>query len=222
MNIVVVAAHPDDEVFGCGGTLLKHRQAGHKIHLLWMTNGVDAREENNLDDLLKRDSGCVKAIEFIQADTVKKLNFPDNRMDSIALLDVVKEIELFFSKVQPDIVYTHFANDLNVDHCIVAKAVMTASRPGSSTFVSDVYSFEVASSTEWSIGDEKFIPDTYVNITDQIDEFKDYLSCYQNELRDWPHARSLDSILAKRMIRGSEICIPYAEAFKTLRRIKNV
>ena len=222
MKVVVVAAHPDDEVLGCGGALLMHKKAGHKIHFLFMTNGVDARDNASCSGQDIRLKGAQRAIEYIQADSSKYLTFPDNKMDTVALLDVVKEIETFFREVKPSVVYTHFLNDLNVDHGIVARAVMTASRPGSNTFVPEIYSFEVASSTEWSCGDETFIPDTYINITEQIDQFKGYLECYQDELREWPHTRSVESILAKRMVRGSEVSVPYAEAFKTMRKLKHV
>ena len=96
---------------------------------------------------------------------------------------------------------------------------MTASRPGSETFVKEIYSFEVPSSTEWSIGSEHFSPDTYIDISSYIEDKKAYLNCYEGELRSFPHARSMDSIFAKTRSRGAEMNLEHAEAFQTLRRV---
>lgn len=219
-KVAIIAAHPDDEVFGCGGTILRHKNIGDEISFLWLTNGIGARS-STAKDIDYRNKEHHEAIKFIQPSYYQACNFPDNKLDSVPFLEIVQAIEEFLNKVCPDIVYTHFFNDLNIDHALTCKAVMTATRPGSNTFVREIFSFEVVSSTEWAVGSERFVPDTYINISEYIEAKKYYLDCYTSEMRDYPHPRSKENIIYKNGIRGAEMNLKYAESFVTLRRVIN-
>lgn len=217
-KIAIIAAHPDDEAFGCGGTISRYKSQGAYICFFWMTDGIGARSQNK-EDLAIRKSGCDRALSFIKPYYYKHENFPDNKLDAVTFLDLVQSVERFIAHTKPEVIFTHFINDLNIDHSLTCRAVLTATRPGSSTFVKEIYSFEVASSTEWSVGPNYFVPDTYVDISPYIEQKKRYLDCYKDEMRQYPHPRSIENIIALNQIRGAHMNLNYAESFMTLRRV---
>lgn len=221
-KIAVIVAHPDDEALGCGGTLLKHKYNGDELYFLWLTNGINSRDYVSCEDISIRNLGLKKAIELIEPNYYETKDFPDNQLDQVALLEITKSIEVFIDKTKPDTIYTHFYNDLNVDHQLVSRAVMTATRPGSNTFVKKIYAFETPSSTEWNYLDDKFTPDTFIDIEDVIEKKKDYLSCYSEEMKPFPHPRSYDNVRAMAQLRGATVNLSYAEAFVTLRRVISI
>ena len=148
----------------------------------------------------------------------------DNRLDTIPLLDIVKFIEKQIKQNKPEIIFTHFENDLNIDHQIIYNAVITATRPLSKTFVKKIYSFEVSSSTDFILSRKQkkiFNPNLYFNVESTIDKKINLLKLYKGEIKKWPHARSLKSIKNLAMYRGSQVGIKYAEAFITVRELKD-
>ncbi len=150
------------------------------------------------------------------------MDFPDNQLDTISMLEITRKIECFLARVKPDIVLTHFYNDLNIDHCMNHRAVMTASRPGSNTFVKTILCFEVPSSTEWAIiGAGNFNPNYFVDITNDIDEKMKYIECYASELKEFPYPRSYGNLRGLNQQRGSIINVAYAEAFMLIRSLNN-
>ena len=152
---------------------------------------------------------------------MQNLDFPDNRMDRVALLDVTQAIEKKINELQPDIIYTHHIGDLNIDHQITHKAVMTACRPQPDFCVKEIYSFEVLSSTEWQTpGLSPFEPNVYVDITDFIETKKQVLMAYIDEMRLPPHSRSIENALRLNKYRGNVIGKQYAEAFVLTRSTK--
>ena len=217
-KILVVAAHPDDEVLGCGGTMARHASNGDKVHVLFMSAGVGSRENVKNDEINERRICAKQASKILGSQSPQFLNFPDNRMDSISLLDVVKSIELVIQEIGPDVVYTHHIGDLNIDHQITHKAVLTACRPQPESSVKEIYSFEVLSSTEWSTNNP-FIPNYFVDISDTLELKVSAIKAYNSELRTFPHARSIESIKALAKYRGASMGIRAAEAFKVERLI---
>ena len=212
-NILVVAAHSDDEVLGCGATLLRHQEYGDQINLVFLTNGVGARGSEVGSG--RRSAAAKKVAKELGAVSLHQLNFPDNELDSIPLLDVVKEIEKISRELNPDIIYTHFANDLNVDHRVCSAAVSTAFRPLQDRKFTRLYGFEVLSSTEWAIG-AQFNPSHYVDITGYLEAKKSLMKIYEDEVRDFPHPRSLNNIEALAKFRGATSGFHAAEAFVTM------
>jgi len=225
-NILVIVAHPDDEVLGCGGTLSKFSKLGYKINVIFFSDGVTSRNLNNSKikgNILKRKKSSFKASKILGIKKTEFLNFPDNQFDTMPLLAIVKFIEDLISKYKPSIIFTHYDNDLNIDHKIISKAVITATRPHSKYFVEKLLLFEVLSSTEWNFSSSKkvFSPNVFINISNDIKKKIKAIKCYSQELRKWPHPRSVEGINNLAKFRGSTIGCKFAESFISLREIIN-
>jgi LmbE family N-acetylglucosaminyl deacetylase len=220
--VLVVAAHSDDEVLGCAGTIAKYVASGDKVHVLFMTDGISSRHVANHKVVEReRQNSAQKAAAILGTTSIQILNFPDNKMDSVPLLDITQVIEEIILKIQPEIIYTHHVGDLNVDHQITSKAVMTACRPQPNFCVKEIYSFEILSSTEWQIsGYLPFTPNVFIDISDYIDVKKMALKAYEDEMHNPPHSRSIENSLRLSSIRGNEVGIDFAEAFTLIRRIE--
>ena len=216
-TVLVVAAHTDDEALGCAGTIAKHVAQGDQVHLLFMTDGVGSRQVEG-QEVTERLTAAQQAAEIMRVSSSTNLSFPDNRMDSVPLLDIVKDIENKIEELQPEIIYTHHIGDLNVNHQITHKAVVTACRPQPGFCVKEMYAFEVLSSTEWTTpGVGLFSPNVYMYITDYIDIKKQVLEVYSEEMRQPPHSRSIDNALRLNALRGNSVGVDYAEAFELIR-----
>jgi len=218
--ILVVVAHSDDEVFGCGGTIAKHIALGDTVHIVFMTNGVGSRN-TSFKEAQERRKASLDVANILGISSTQQFDLPDNKMDSVALLDVVQLIENMVDKLKPEIIYTHHVGDLNVDHQITHKAVMTACRPQPGFCVKEIYTFEVLSSTEWQMpGILPFCPNVFIDITDYIDIKKQVLKAYFEEMRQPPHSRSVDNAIRLNALRGNSVGVNYAEAFILVRNLK--
>lgn len=219
--VLVVAAHPDDEVLGCGATMAKHVADGDEVHVVILAEGLTSREQKrNITDeqQLKLQELHKTARQANAALGVFSLNLhslPDNRMDSLELLDVVKIIESYISQYRPDTVYTHHLGDVNIDHKITHQAVVTACRPFPGQPVKTLLFFEVASSTEWQVakGDCPFVPNWFVDVSNTIELKKQALSFYSGEMREYPHPRSIIAVEHLARWRGASVGVEAAEAF---------
>jgi len=216
-RVLVVAAHPDDEVLGCGGSMAKHLIDKDEVFVLFLSEGASSRNHFDLKDIEFRKKNSIKAVRILGVvEDPIFLQLPDNRMDSIDLLSVVKKIEKVISEIQPEIIYTHYADDLNIDHQVSYQAVMTACRPMPNFFVKELYSFEVLSSTEWS-PNKTFTPNYFKDVSETIDLKIAAMEVYEFELNSFPHPRSIEAIKNLAKYRGSSVGIEYAEAFKVER-----
>jgi len=216
-SILIVAAHPDDEVLGCGGTIAKHTAAGDDVHILIVAEGATSRDGTSQEIVSILKECAAEAALILGAKPPIMLGFPDNRLDSMDRLDVIKAIEGHVDKIGPNTIYTHHGGDLNIDHRIVHEAVITACRPVPGSRVKQVFSFETVSSTEWatpSIGQE-FSPNHFVRISAQMETKFHAIEAYKTEMRPFPHARSLKSVAALARLRGSQVGVEEAEAFRT-------
>ena len=226
-KILVVVAHPDDEVLGCGGTIARLTSEGNCAYTLILGEGVTSRDgkrdqakrENELSELKKQAENSNK---ILGVKKVYTFDFPDNRFDTIPLLDIIKTIEKIKEDIKPDIVFTHHYGDLNIDHQITFKAVMTAFRPAIDESVKEIYSFEIPSSTEWNAPSSLtyFMPDYFVNINKNLEIKINALKEYKTELRDFPHPRSLEALELNAKQWAIKVGLEVAEAFKTIRLIK--
>ncbi len=219
-TVLVVAAHPDDEVIGMGGTIARHAENHDKIHVLYLSDGVGARGGGNDVQVQKRRSCALGALAVLGANSAGFKDFPDNEFDSVPLLRIVQAIETVKASFVPDIVYTHHGGDLNIDHQVTCQAVLTAFRPQPMEACREIMSFEVCSSTEWAYSrTDPFLPDTFVDISDYLTRLEEACRCYGAEFRDDPHARSVEAILTNVQNRGRSVGVNAAEAFVTLRRV---
>jgi LmbE family N-acetylglucosaminyl deacetylase len=217
-NILVVAAHPDDEVLGCGGTIAKHDFEGDKVHVVFMTDGIKSRTQFSDKDLINRAEASKSAQTILNINTINSLSFQDNQMDSVPLLQIVQKLEVFINKIKPDIIYTHHYGDLNIDHQLTHNAVMTACRPLPNFIVKEIYGFEILSSTEWS-NFQEFKPNYFVNIEKYFFKKISAAKAYNEEMREPPHSRSIKHIEVLAQHRGFSVGVEMAEAFEVYRII---
>jgi N-acetylglucosamine malate deacetylase 1 len=219
-TVLIVAAHADDEVLGCAGTIAKHVASKDIVHLLFMTNGVGSRNITGNEEY-ERELQSKNAADLLGITSINRLNFPDNKMDTVPLLDVVKEVEKIILKIQPEIIYTHHIGDLNIDHQITHKAAITACRPQPDFCVKEIYAFEVLSSTEWQTpGVHPFTPNVFNDISDFINIKKNALEFYHYEMHQPTHSRSVQNTIRLAELRGNSVGFHYAEAFMLQRLIK--
>lgn len=217
--IAVIAAHPDDEVLGCGGTLARMVKNGCVLHILILADGESSRLENNQIDnsMLRNDRYLVarNAAKLIGCEDIEFLSLPDNRLDSLDRLKIIKHIEGFIKKNQPKTIFTHHAGDVNIDHRIVHDAVIAACRPQPGYCVTEILFFEVPSSTEWRPPGSAiaFNPNFFVDISETLQIKLSALEAYNNELRPFPHPRSLEAVEALAKWRGATVGVSAAEAF---------
>jgi len=225
MKILVVAAHPDDEVLGCGGTLARLSREGHTIHTLILADGESSRitgkKASNSMLLQDREEAAERATQILGCSSVEFCHLMDNRLDGIELLDIVKIVEKFIHRYSPESVFTHHAGDLNIDHRITHEAVITACRPQPGNSVKELLFFEIPSSTEWCPPDSHkvFTPTVFVDISTTLSEKLRALQAYEKEMRPFPHPRSIEAIEALARWRGAIIGVPAGEAFILGRKI---
>lgn len=219
--VLVVAAHPDDEVLGCGGTLHRLAREGREVHVLLLADGETSRTGAGTDRIEARTSAAERAAEVLGCRSVTRHRLPDNRMDSVPLLDVVKLIEEALRCHRPSTLFTHHAGDVNVDHRRAHEAVLAACRPQPGHPVRELFFFEVPSSTEWRPPHSglPFLPSCFVEIPEDLPAKLEALRAYGEELRPFPHPRSLEAVEALARWRGASVGCAAAEAFETGRLI---
>ncbi|MEC9488404.1 MAG: PIG-L deacetylase family protein [Halanaerobium sp.] len=224
-KVLVVAAHPDDEILGVGATVKKHNLAGDRVDCLILGEGLTSRQGQEIDDtkLEALYHNTMEAATIVGYQDVYFSRFPDNRFDSIDLLDLVQEVEKYIHKCRPQTLYTHHHGDLNIDHRRAFAAVMTAARPLADCPVKEIYSFETPSSTEWNFkyGDNTFQPNVFVDVAETIEAKIRAMECYHTEVRDFPHPRSLEALKTIAARWGTVIGSSFAEAFYLLRKVKD-
>ena len=222
-NVLVVAAHPDDEVLGCGGTIAKYSK-DNNIYLVILGEGISSRyiqrNEVKKKELLQLRKDSQKVGELLGIKEIFFFALPDNRFDTVSFLDIVKKVEEIIKKIKPEIIYTHYSGDLNIDHRLTFQAVLTATRPVKGCSVKEIYSFEIPSSTEWAYPDT-FRPNVFIDVTKTINKKIKALKRYKSEVKKFPHPRSEKAIknIAGRW--GSLAGLKYAEAFEMIRDIRS-
>ena len=219
-KILVIAAHADDEALGCGGTIARHVAEGCSVHVVFMADGVTSRPEAEPGARQARLVAARQAQAILGVRQTRSLGLPDNRMDTLPLLEVVQQLEPIIEEVRPHLVYTHHHGDLNVDHRITHQAVLTACRPVPGHSVKEIRCFEVLSSTEWGApAFTPFEPDIFVDISAYMDVKYAALTAYGEEMRDVPHSRSAAHAEVLARHRGHCVGLQAAEAFTLIRKI---
>lgn len=160
------------------------------------------------------------AAKHLGAASITFDNFPDNKMDTVSLLEVIKKIENFIVLKKPDIIFTHHSDDINIDHDVTQRAVLTAARSLPGSKISEIYASEILSSSEFGKPQFRLRPDCYFKVSNEdIDSAVKALECYKSEIRTWPHPRSINALKASFKLRGSECGYEAAEVFEVLRII---
>lgn len=226
MNVLVIAAHPDDEVLGCGGTIARLSQEGHNVYITILGEGITSRYQRRE----QADQALVKALHARSGEVAQILgakdlfmhNLPDNRFDTVPLLGVVKVIEDMVERTRPQVIYTQHGGDLNIDHVVVYRATLTATRPLAGTPVKELYAYEVPSSTEWAFQtfEPAFRPTVFVDISDTLETKIRAMGTYEGEARAFPHPRSPEALRAVAWRWGSVAGLQAAECFQLVRWIR--
>jgi LmbE family N-acetylglucosaminyl deacetylase len=226
-SVLVVAAHPDDEVMGCGGAIAKHRDLGQSVRVVFLAEGVTARfpeSELELETVrelsLRRNQNALRALAVlgVEAGEIFLSERYCCRLDGVPQIDLVKDVERHIREVRPRRIYTHAGHDTNVDHRLAQKTVLAAARPVW-PFPIDLYAFEVLSSTEWNAL-APFAPTMFSEIGDALERKIAALACYEEELREPPHPRSVEAVRALATFRGAQAGLLCAEAFQLIRSVE--
>ena len=224
-NILVIAAHPDDEVLGCGGTIIKYSQK-YNVFSVIVGKGYNSRinkKKNISKDLKLLKQHANKAAKIMGVKKTFFLSLPDNKLDTLPLLEIIQKIESIINKVKPEIIYTHHHGDLNIDHQIINKAVLTATRPTNKHIVKSVRTFEILSSSEWNFQNSNkkiFKPNLFIDITNELEKKIESFLCYKTEVKSFPHPRSKEGIKHLARLRGTTSGMKAAECFYILRSIE--
>ena len=225
-DILVIAAHPDDEVLGCGGTIARLTNETKNVYVAILGEGITSRfnkrEQADESALEKLRNNSKRVSEFMGVKELFAYDLPDNRFDTIPLLDIIKIIEAIIDKVKPSTIFTHHYGDLNIDHSIIHRATLIATRPTAGQTVKQVYAYEVPSSTEWAFGQvsTRFRANVFIDIGVTLEKKIEAMEIYESEARIFPHPRSPEALraLAKRW--GSAVGFNAAEAFELIREMK--
>jgi LmbE family N-acetylglucosaminyl deacetylase len=223
-RILIIASHPDDEVLGCGGTIRRLANEGHTVHIAILGEGITSRyakrEHADKDEIRQLKTRSQRVCKMLGAKNVSLHGLPDNRFDTLALLDIAKIIEGVIGEFQPSVVYTQHGGDLNIDHVITFRATLTATRPMEKCPVKELYAYEVASSSEWSFNQfsPAFIPNSFVDISLTLGTKIKAMGIYEGEVRPFPHPRSGDALNAAARHWGSVVGVKAAEAFQLVRK----
>lgn len=212
-RILIVAAHPDDELLGIGGTIVKHVQRGDVVHSVVMCEGESLRYGESVGQY----NAMKKAADILGVEDIKHLGFPDQRLDTFTLTDIIKPLEEVSEEFRPNIVYCQFGGDINIDHKLLFEAANVTFRPLNS-WVEEFYAFYTLSSTEWAYP-RTFEPNTWVDISDAIEKKIEAFSCYSSEIREYPHPRSIEAIRNAAGFWGNMCCMDRAEPFVLIRRM---
>jgi LmbE family N-acetylglucosaminyl deacetylase len=226
MKVLVIAAHPDDEVLGCGGTIARRAQDGDEVYIAILGEGITSRyaQREEADPSLTADlhARSCQVAKDLGARDIFLANLPDNRFDTVPLLEVVKLLENLVRRFQPQVVYTQHGGDLNIDHGVVYRATLCATRPVAGHPVREVYAYEVASSTEWAFQkfEPSFRPNLFMDISSTLVQKIAAMQTYESEARPFPHPRSPEALRAAAQRWGSAVGLQAAEAFELVRSIR--
>lgn len=220
-KVAAIFAHPDDEILGCGAAMAWHADRGDEVMILLLATGLRARTPSGEAAINQLRDEARQAAKVVGAGAIDFADFPDNAMDSVPLLEVVKRVEFFLKNFNADVIYTHHDGDLNIDHLIVHRAVITARRPLPDAGPIEVVACEVNSSTEWGLPSHTpFVPTDFLDATAFIDRKVKALEQYRGEIRPWPHPRSSEGVRALARWRGSQSGVEAAEAYRQIRRVR--
>jgi LmbE family N-acetylglucosaminyl deacetylase len=216
----VIGAHPDDEILGAGGTLARHVQAGDEVHAIVVADGAGSRYPGEMVGKLEKDAR--RASEAIGFASLQLRALPDQRLDTVPLIELTQLIESVLDDISPHVVYTHFPHDVNADHGLVARAAWTACRPYYRPGLRRFAVFETPSSTEWAwpVDDSSLHPNHFVDVTETLDIKIAAVECYESELRDYPHPRSSRALRERAAFWGSHVGLLAAEPFRVLRDVE--
>ena len=225
-KVAIIAAHPDDEVLGMGGTISKHTKNGDTVNILFLSDGDTGRDKKYIKkkrdkEIKLRKESAEKVGKLLKINSIEFEDYPNLRMDKYSVLEITQKIEKRLKKWKSQIIYTHHSSDTNIDHNICHKATIIACRPLPKSSIKSIRCFEILSSTEYSVSNfgTNFSPNLFVDVTKHKKKKIECLKAYDYELRPYPFPRSIKVVEAQLTIRGSQVGLEAAEAFMEVRSI---
>lgn len=220
MNVVIISAHPDDEVLGAGGTLLKHKSKGDKIFWIITTNIFES-QGFSAERVHSRQIEIDKVAEAFGIQKVFKMTYPTMSLSSSSLITMVPEISTIFQEIKPEIIYCLNRSDAHSDHRITFDAVMACTKSFRYPYIKQVYMYECISETEFApaLFEKVFIPNHFVDISEFMESKLEIMKIYESEIGEHPFPRSLDNMRALATFRGASVGVHYAEAFQLIKSI---
>lgn len=220
-QVLIIAAHPDDETYGSGGCIARHVRQGDSVSVLILTDGVTARH----NELELQKAAARKACKTLGVENVHFAGLQDQRLDGTPLLEVINPIHERIQALRPAVVYTHHRGDVNQDHRVVFAATLVAARPFGDSPIKRLICYEVPSSTEWAppFAEWAFLPDIYVDIQETLEKklsaIEAYEETFESEVKPFPHPRSPEAVRIYAHNRGLNVGMQYAEAFMLVREL---
>ncbi len=220
-NALILCAHPDDETYGVGGTIVELKREGYAVFVYILTDGVTARHNVKTPQREAAERAC----ELLGVDELFFEDLPDQGLDGLPLLDVIKPISKMIDNLTPKVVFTHHGGDVNQDHRTIFNATLVATRPFGDNPVKELITYEVASSTEWAppLNHWSFQPNLFVDISNQVETkvkaALEYSKVFQSEVPAYPHPRSPEAIRIYAQRRGIEVGMDFAETFQIIRKL---
>lgn len=219
MRILILAAHPDDEVLGCGATAAKLVRDGHTVIPVIVCENASVRYESDMQPRIEE--SAIKSAEILGISNPVFLRMPDQKLDTYPALEMAQVIEKAIKDLAPDMVFTHHGGDINKDHQIIFEATLVASRPTPTNKVRTLLTYETVSSTEWGFPDyhARFSANTFYDVTDTLAVKLEAFSQYTSELRNYPHPRSIEALENRAKDWGARVGMKAAEAFQLIRAL---
>jgi LmbE family N-acetylglucosaminyl deacetylase len=214
-KVLVVAAHPDDEVLGCGGTIALHADHGDEVRVLIACEGESLRYGTSG---VGQRTHIEAAASVLGVSSWDLLGFQDQTLDVTRQTEIISLLIKATEEYSPEIIYCQSGEDVNTDHSALFRAALVAFRP-TVLSVQSFYTWYTPSSTDWAFP-RSFTPDTWIGIEGSIDRKIEAMRCYQSEVRDFPHPRSCEAIFAQAQFWGTQVCLPFAEPFRTIRQVR--
>jgi len=212
-KVLVIAAHPDDELLGCGGTVALHIDAGDVVTVVIACEGESLRYGvGNVN----QESDIQEAAKILGVQDVRTFGLPDQKLDTLNLVEIISLLEKVVDDIRPHVVYCQYGG-VNRDHHLLFEATLVATRPLEQS-IEAIYAFDTASSTEWAYP-RTFVPDTWVDISTTLERKLSAMACYRSEVRAYPHPRSLEALRNRAAYWGNQVALPASEVFMTVRRI---
>lgn len=207
-QVLVIAAHPDDEILGCAGTVALHTERGDEVTSVIVCEGESHRYG---EEGVGQTDHIQEAARILGVKEARTLKFPDQKLDTVTLTEIIGGLEKAVEDVKPEIIYTQYGGDINRDHELLFKAMLVATRP-IEKFIEAIYAYDTASSTEWAYP-RTFIPDLWVDISATLQKKLDAMACYTSEVRPYPHPRSIKALENRAAAWGNQCCMEHAEVF---------
>src|SRR5438874_5553083 len=212
-RVLIIAAHPDDEVLGCGGTAALHVRAGDEVTAVIACEGESLRDGPGG---VGQPEHIRRAAQELGLRETRQLGFADQRLDTLSLVELITPLERAVRDLRPSVVYCQYGGDANRDHELLFRAALVATRP-IEPYIEAVYAFDTASSTEWGYP-RTFVPDTWVDISATLEQKLCAMQCYESEVRPYPHPRSIEALRNRARAWGNQCCLEAAEVLMTVRR----